>query len=68
LGETVTILSNPRLKVTNRGIQIQVQVAVPADISMPVLVTVAPQAGKAVSVTGRTNTTVTVNATIVPSQ
>jgi hypothetical protein len=67
-GETVTIVSNPRLKVTSRGIQTQIQVAVPADISMPVLVTVAPESGKAVTQTGRTNTTITVNTSIVASQ
>jgi hypothetical protein len=67
-GETVTIVTNPRLKVTSRGIQTQIQVAVPSDISMHVLITVAPSSGKAVTQTGKTNTTVTVNTTIVASQ
>jgi hypothetical protein len=67
-GETVTIVTNPRLKVTSRGVQTQIQVGVPSDISMPVLVTVAPESGKAVSQTGRTNTTITVNTSIVASQ
>jgi hypothetical protein len=33
-----------------------------------VLITVAPSSGKAVTQTGKTNTTVTVNTTIVASQ
>jgi hypothetical protein len=68
LGETVTIVSNSRLRVTSRGIQVRVQVTVPSDISMPVLVNVAPQVGKAVSQAGKTNTTITVNTTIPASQ
>jgi hypothetical protein len=63
-GETVSVVSDPRLKVTSRGIQVQVQVTVPADTSMPVLVTVAPSSGRASSVTGKTNTTITVNTTV----
>jgi hypothetical protein len=63
-GETVSVVSDPRLKVTSRGIQVQVQVTVPADTSMPVLVTVAPSSGRASSVTGKTNTIITVNATV----
>ncbi|MFL5760102.1 MAG: hypothetical protein ACJ789_10205 [Thermomicrobiales bacterium] len=63
-GEAITIVSNSRLKVTSRGIQVQFQVAVPADTVMPVLVTVAPLSGRASSVNGKTNTTITVNTTV----
>jgi hypothetical protein len=63
-GEAITVLSDPRLKVTSRGIQVQFQVSVPADTIMPVLVTVAPSSGRASSVTGKTNSTITVNTTV----
>jgi hypothetical protein len=63
-GETITIIPDPRLKVTRLGIQVQVKVEVPASKIMPVLVTVAPSSGRASSVTGITTTTVTVNTTV----
>ena len=63
-GEVISIDSSSRLKVTSRGIQVQVQVTVPADTSMPVLVTVAPSTGRASSVTGKTNTIIVVNVTV----
>jgi hypothetical protein len=63
-GEVVTVVYNPRLKVTSRGIQVRFQVVVPADTIMPVLVTVTPSSGRASSVTGKTNSIVTVNTTV----
>jgi hypothetical protein len=63
-GEAITVVSDPRLKVTSRGIQVRFQVAVPADTIMPVLVTVAPSSGRASSVSGKTNSTITVNTTV----
>jgi hypothetical protein len=67
-GEAITIVSDPRLKVTSRGIQVRFQVAVPADTIMPVLVTVAPSSGRASSVAGKTNSTITVNTTIASAE
>jgi len=66
-GETITVVTNSRLKVTSKGPQTQFQVSVPADISMPLLVTVAPASGRSISVTGKTNTVIAVNATITPA-
>jgi hypothetical protein len=63
-GEVISVVSDPRLKVTSRGIQVRVQVAVPADTIMPALVTVTPSSGRASSVAGKTNMTITVNTTV----
>jgi hypothetical protein len=64
-GEAITIVSDRRLKVTSRGIQVRLQVAVPASKIIPDLVTVAPSSGRASSVPGTTNSTITVNTTVV---
>jgi len=66
-GEKITVLSNSRLKVTSKGVQTQFQVSVPADVNMPVLVTLAPVNGRSISITGKTNSVISVNATIVPT-
>ena len=66
-GEKISVVTNSKLRVTSKGAQTQFQVSVPADISMPVQVTVAPASGRSMSITGKTNTMVSVNATIVPS-
>jgi hypothetical protein len=66
-GEKISVVTNSKLRVTSKGVQTQFQVSVPADISMPVQVTVAPANGRSMSITGKTNTMVSVNATIVPS-
>ena len=66
-GEKISVVTNSKLRVTSKGVQTQFQVSVPADISMPVQVTVAPASGRLMSITGKTNTMVSVNATIVPS-
>jgi hypothetical protein len=66
-GEKISVVTNSKLRVTSKGVQTQFQVSVPADISMPVQVTVAPASGRSMSITGKTNTMVSVNATIVPS-
>jgi hypothetical protein len=63
-GEAISVVSDPRLKVTSRGIQVRFQVSVPAAKIMPVLVTVAPSSGRASSVTGKNNMTITVNTTV----
>ena len=66
-GDKISVVTNSKLRVTSKGVQTQFQVSVPADISMPVQVTVAPASGRSMSITGKTNTMVSVNATIVPS-
>ena len=66
-GEKITVVTNSRLKVTSKGVQTQFQVSVPADVTMPVLVTVAPANGRSTSVTGKTNSVISVNATISPT-
>ena len=66
-GEKINIVTNSRLKVTSKGVQTQFQVSVPADVTMPVLVTVAPANGRSTSVTGKTNSVISVSATISPT-
>lgn len=66
-GEAISVVTNSKLRVTSKGVQTQIQVSVPADISMPVQVKVAPANGRATSITGKTNTVISVNATIVPT-
>ena len=66
-GEDISVVTNSKLRVTSKGVQTQIQVSVPADISMPVQVKVAPANGRATSITGKTNTVISVNATIVPT-
>jgi hypothetical protein len=65
-GEAITIVSDPRLKVTRQGIQVRFQVAVPSAKIMPFLLTVAPSSGRSSSVTGSTNTTMIVNTMVAP--
>jgi hypothetical protein len=67
-GEAITVVTNSKLKTTSKGVQTQFQVSVPADISMPVLVTVAPANGRSTSITGKTNTVISVNAIITPTK
>jgi hypothetical protein len=63
-GEAITVVSDPQLKVTSRGIPVRFKVTVPSHKIMPVLVTVAPGSGRAISVSGKTNTAVTVNTAV----
>ena len=63
-GHAITVVSDPRLNVTPRGIQVRFQVAVPSARIMPFLLTVVPSSGRASSVTGNTNTTMIVNTTV----
>jgi hypothetical protein len=63
-GEAITVVSDPQLKVTSRGIPVRFKVTVPSHKIMQVLVTVAPGSGRALSVSGKTNTAVTVNTTV----
>ena len=63
-GEAVAIVADERLQTTGRGIQIRVVVEVPAAIAMPARATVSPGAGKAVTVTGQTNSAIRINATV----
>ena len=66
-GYAITVLSDPRLKVTRQGIQVRFQVAVPSGRIMPFLLTVAPSSGRASSVTGNTNAKMVVNTLVVPA-
>jgi hypothetical protein len=63
-GEAITVVTDPRLKVISRGIQVRFQVSLPADKIMPVLATVAPSSGRASSVAGKNNMTITVTTTV----
>src|SRR5215217_972701 len=63
-GETASILTDKRLQTTGRGIQIRVVVQVPAGIGMPVLGTVYPGSGRPVTVNGKTNNPITINASV----
>ena len=67
LGYAISVVSDPRLKVTRQGIQVRFQVAVPSARIMPFLLTVAPSSGRASSVTGNTNATMIVNTMVVPA-
>ena len=62
-GEAISVGTNSKLRVTSEGVQTQISGSVPADISMPVQVKVAPANGRATSITGKTNTVISVNAT-----
>ena len=63
-GEVATILTDERLRVTGRGIQIRVVVVVPASVSMPAIGTVYPGSGRPVTVNGKTNNSITINASV----
>jgi hypothetical protein len=66
-GDAITIVSDPRLKVTRQGIQVRFEVAVPSARIMPFLLTVVPSSGRALSVTGNTNTTMILNTMVAPA-
>ena len=68
-GEHVQVVPSRQLQVRRSGVQIKVEVTVPASRSdVPVAAWVTPTKGRAASVVGRTNQTVRVSsASVVPS-
>lgn len=66
-GEVVSIVPASWLTVTGRGVQVRVEVTVPASrVDMPVDVFVTPAGARTVSVNGKSNTVVPVQFTVQP--
>jgi hypothetical protein len=65
-GEKVTIVTDKRLRKVSHGIQIRVDVHIPAKKHIAALATVKPGSAKATSLQGTTNRSIFVNATVTP--
>jgi hypothetical protein len=63
-GEVITVVPDPHLKATIRGIQVRFEIAVPANKVMPVQATVSPSSGRAFTVAASTTTTITLVTTV----